>query len=145
MVAYTGSRRSIVIDEQQQIEDDGSITDPQSGSPDRANFAEILMLRINDALENYNDGTPEGEELRRYGCVVRTDTFGRLKITFGSRVNATEQQSVLGWNFTVQIGDEGSRTARFGKVNKRLCMMLGIPAAGVRVFNYSDPRHYYYE
>ena len=78
LIAYTGSRRSIVIDEQQQREDDGEISDPDSGSPNRANLAEILMLRINNALEKYDDGTPEGAELQKYGCIVRTDALGRF-------------------------------------------------------------------
>ena len=53
---------------------------------------------------------------------------------------------MLGLDFTVQIGDgDSDRSTRFGKVNKRLCMILGIPAEGVRAFNSNDPRHFYDE
>ena len=63
------------------------------------------MLRINTALERYDDGTDEGLELHKFGCIVRTDARGRFSFTFGFRDNVPQAQSVLGVDFTVQIGD----------------------------------------
>ena len=135
LINYIGSRQEIVVDELKVVDPGGTAGDPDvRGSTARANFVEILMLKINDGLRVYSDQEngqekQEAMEIREYGCVVNVDNLGRLAFTFGMRTAAVEVDSVLGENFTIQFGDTTH------PVNKRLCMMLGIPFGGVTIID----------